>query len=70
MERRKKQMNKKLDRMEDQHKTFFENVRNGYLKIARLESERFYVIDGKRTINSIADEIWGQVNKIILHSEF
>ena len=70
MERRKKQMKKKLDRMEDQHRTFFEKVRNGYLTIASQESERFYVIDGKRTINSIADEIWGQVNKIILHSEF
>lgn len=65
MERRKKLMNKKIDRMEDQNRTFFEKVRNGYLKIAAQQSERFYVIDGKRTIDSIAGEIWGQVARII-----
>ncbi len=69
MERRKKQMNKKLDRMEDQNRAFFEKVRNGYLKIARQESERFYVIDGKRTIKSIAEEIWGQVRRILINIE-
>jgi len=69
MEQRKKLMNKKLDRMEDQNRTFFEKVRNGYLKIAAQQSERFYVIDGKRTINSIAEEIWGQVARIIMNVE-
>jgi dTMP kinase len=68
MERRKKLMNKKLDRIEDQNRSFFEKVRNGYLKIAAQESERFYVIDGKRTINFIAEEIWGEVNRIIMSS--
>ncbi len=66
IEKRKMQVNQKLDRMEEQKRTFFEKVRNGYLKIVTQESERFYVIDGKRTINSIADEIWEQVNKLIL----
>lgn len=65
MERRKSLVNKKLDRMEDQHGTFFEKVRNGYLKIVKQQSERFYVIDGKRTINSIAEEIWIQVKKLM-----
>ncbi len=68
MERRKKLMNKKLDRMEDQSRSFFEKVRNGYLKIAAQESERFYIIDGKRTINLIAEEIWDQVNRILTKS--
>jgi dTMP kinase len=69
MERRKKLMNKKLDRMEDQDSGFFEKVRNGYLRIAGQESERFYVIDGKRTINLIAEEIWGQVKQILINFE-
>ena len=69
MERRKKLMNKKLDRMEDQNRTFFEKVRNGYLKIAAHQSERFYVIDGKRTIDSIAKEIWEHVARIIMNNE-
>jgi len=65
MEKRKKQAHQKLDRMEDQKRTFFEKVRNGYLKIVKQESERFHVIDGKRTINSIAEEIWEQVDRIL-----
>ncbi len=69
MERRKKLMNKNLDRMEDQDKRFFRKVRNGYLRIAAEESERFYVIDGKRTIHSIAEEIWGEVKRMILINE-
>lgn len=65
MENRKKQADQKLDRMEDQQRTFFERVRNGYLQIVKQESERFYTIDGKRTINLIADEIWEQVQDLI-----
>lgn len=65
MEKRKKQTNQKLDRMEDQRRTFFERVRHGYLQIVKQEPERFYTIDGKRTINLIADEIWEQVQGLI-----
>ncbi len=64
MERRKKAMNKKLDRMEDQHRSFFERVRNGYFAIAARQSERFRIIDGKSTIPIIADEIWEQVRRV------
>jgi dTMP kinase len=65
MEKRKQQSHKKLDRMEQQGSAFFEKVRNGYLKIVKEESERFYLIDGKRTINLIADEVWEQVGIIL-----
>ena len=66
MEKRKKQVSQKLDRMEDQGRTFFEKVRNGYLKIVQQESERFYIVNGKRTIDSIAEEIWRQVKQKII----
>ena len=68
MERRKKLMNKNLDRMEEQDRSFFEKVRNGYLRIAAKEPERFYVIDGKRTIKLIAEEIWEEVKRIITYN--
>lgn len=64
MEQRKKRMNKQLDRMEDQDRAFFERVRNGYFEIAAQQSERFRIIDGKSTIQRIADEIWAQVKRI------
>ncbi len=69
MERRKKQMNKKLDRMEDQDRKFFERVRKGYFAIAAQQSERFHLIDGKSTIQMIADEIWARVRRIAASNE-
>jgi len=70
MERRKKLMNKKLDRIEDQNRTFFEKVRSGYLKIVEQEPERFYVINGKKSIDSISAEIWDQVTRKIIKIEY
>lgn len=61
MEKRKQQNHKALDRMEDQTISFFKRVRKGFLTIAQQEKERFHVIDGKKQINSIADEIWNIV---------
>jgi dTMP kinase len=66
MERRKKLQQHELDRMEDQAKEFFKKVRNGYLTIASREQERFVVINGKNSIDSIANEIWKKVEKLIL----
>lgn len=65
MENRKEKLNSELDRMEDQAKNFFIKVRNGYLAIARQEKERFLIIDGKNTIDSIAIEIWNRVEKLL-----
>lgn len=62
MERRKKQ-GRTLDRMENEERSFFERVRQGFLTMAAQEAERFYLIDGKRTIHSIAEEVWMQVQK-------
>lgn len=58
MEHRKMRMRRELDRMESQTRDFFEKVRQGFLQIARQESERFYVINGSKTIEIIAHEIW------------
>lgn len=65
MERRKIRLKSKLDRMEQETKTFFENVRHGYLQIIRQEPERFSVIDGSSTIDIIAEEIWHKVNQLL-----
>lgn len=64
MERRKKLVQRELDRMENQERSFFEKVRQGFLQIAEQESERFHVIDGKTTIEKIASEIWQSFKKI------
>ncbi len=61
MERRKRALNQALDRMEDQTRHFFEQARNGFLEIAQSEPERFCVINGKKEIYQISDEIWQQL---------
>lgn len=41
------------DRIEAQPISFFEQVRQGYLEIARVEPERFAVIDASRDVDSV-----------------
>jgi dTMP kinase len=55
-ERRKKKSKGKLDRIEVADTEFYNRVRNGYLEIARKE-ERFKVIDGTQTIETIQNQI-------------
>jgi dTMP kinase len=53
--------NTELDRIEVSKKTFFENVRNGYLEMARNE-ERFRVINGLLSIESIHEKIVTEID--------
>ncbi len=65
MEKRKKLQQHELDRMEDQAKDFFKKVRNGYLFIASQDQERFVVINGKNSIDDIAEEVWERVEGLV-----
>ena len=47
-----------LDRLEKENLEFHQRVRNGYLEIARPNTERFVIIDGKQSIEVIQDEIF------------
>ncbi len=47
-----------LDRIEKMPDAFFEQVRKGYLELAAAEPDRFVVIDGRRNIGEISEEIW------------
>lgn len=58
VEKRKKKINARLDRMEDESKTFFNKVRQGYLKIAEANSQRYKIVDGTKSIPEIENEIW------------
>jgi dTMP kinase len=50
-----------LDRMELSDNIFFENVRNGYLTIAKNE-KRFRVIDGTKSIEEINKNVIEEIN--------
>jgi dTMP kinase len=62
-ERRKKKSKGKLDRIELSDIEFYNRVRSGYLEIARKE-ERFKVIDGTQTIETIQNQIISELELI------
>jgi len=62
-ERRKKKSKVKLDRIETADTEFYNRVRNGYLEIARKE-ERFKVINGTQTIETIQNQIISELELI------
>ena len=50
------------DRIEQEDRKFFENVRNGYLNLAQ-NNERFFVVDGTSDANSIQQKIRDELSK-------
>jgi len=56
---------KKPDRLEAESREFTEKVRAGYLWIAGREPERFVVIDGEGSIESVFERIKNRVKEII-----
>lgn len=60
--KRKKEKYGDFDRMERSGTEFYERVRKGYLEIAKA-SDRFFIIDGKKKIDEISDQIWAIVSE-------
>ncbi|WP_353683502.1 dTMP kinase [Thermodesulfovibrio sp. 3907-1M] len=61
---RNKKVNKK-DRFEMENLSFHEKVREGYLELARINKERFFVLDATEPINVITEKIYKKVKSII-----
>jgi len=59
----RKSKNRQLDRLESEKVQFYIRVRQGYLKIAEREKNRFVVLDASRPANKIHEEIWTEINK-------
>lgn len=56
----------KNDRLDLEGKTFHEKVRQGFLRIAGEEPERFVMIDASRSIDEVAELIWNAVETRLL----
>lgn len=57
---------KDKDRIERYGEKFFARVRKGYLTLARKEENRFIILDGKKSVETLADEVF---TTIINHIE-
>ena len=59
---RQKNMDNEIDRLESAGDDFFNRVREGYLKIADKNNNRFRVLDADKDVNVLAGEIWELVH--------
>ena len=53
------------DRFEQEEAAFHQRVREGYLKLAASESERWLVIDATKSKEKIAEIIWKRVSQLL-----
>tara|TARA_B100000579_G_scaffold430325_1_gene443500 strand:+ start:136 stop:726 length:591 start_codon:yes stop_codon:yes gene_type:complete len=60
----KRKNNDKKDRIESSSKDFFNKVRKGYLKIAKNNQERFFIINAANDIEKIHNEVIKNIEKI------
>jgi dTMP kinase len=52
----------RTDRMEEQAAAFYVKVRDAYRALAASEPERFRTIDGRASVEEVAEEIWSVVS--------
>ena len=53
------------DRFEQEDISFHRRIREGYLKLAEVEPERWLVIDATQSRKKISDLIWEKVNRLL-----
>jgi len=63
---RQRRLGKKvLDRLEQETIEFHKRVRDGFMQMAHAEPERIILIDGNRSTDDIASEIWSHFKLLI-----
>ena len=60
-----RKVNDVKDRIESSGLDFFNNVREGYLEVAKSDPARVKVLDASKTIEDVHDEIIEYVNKLL-----
>jgi len=58
MAKRREKMDNEVDRLESAGNEFFNRVREGYLKIADKNNNRFKILDADKDITELSDKIW------------
>ena len=55
----------RTDRMEEQETAFYEKVREAYFALAAREPDRFRTIEGRASIDVVAEQIWEVVSAYV-----
>ncbi len=53
------------DRFESEARAFHERVREGYLRLAAAEPQRFAVLKADRDVDAVAADIWREVERLV-----
>lgn len=67
-ERRSRNTQEKIDRLDLQQRDFYVRVYEGYKKLAEKYRQRYIVIDSSRDIDIVAAEVWNKVSPRIRSS--
>lgn len=65
-----RKLNPEDDRFEREDLAFHRRIREGYLELAGRERERWFVIDGNRSIGEIQRAIWNKINSALVRRQF
>lgn len=57
-EARREAANLRRDRLEGEARHFYQRIREGYLKIAAREKQRYVIVDGRLEPETLHEEIW------------
>jgi len=60
---------RRQDRFEQEALAFHQRVREGYLKLAASDPQRWLIIDGTQSRAKIAQIIWQRVSQLLSHSK-
>ena len=55
----------KIDRLDLQQEDFYKRVYRGYKKLSEKYSSRYFVVDGAKSIEEVAEKIWERVGELI-----
>ncbi len=58
---------RELDRLEAENNEFKQRTRKGYLQLAKDESQRFLVLDGRKSIEELKQAITKRVSELLEH---
>jgi dTMP kinase len=62
---RKEKSNREEDRLEAEGIEFLKRVRAGYQSIAKGNPDRFYLLDGGRSVSELEDNIWNIISNYL-----
>jgi len=63
--KRKSKNDRSLDRFEKENLSFHRKIRNAYLKLAEEDQRRFFVVDGKATVEEVHRIVTKKVESLL-----